>query len=216
MGKLFDINSNFFHFMTRVADCMFLSLLWLLACIPLVTIGASTTALYYCAVKVIREEEGGLWKSFWHSFRINFKQSTILSLPILLACGFWFAVLEAMAVAGQSSEPLYIVALMLLAVAIAWLHYIFSYIARFTDTLRVVLRNTFLICISEFPRSLLLLGMFVAVVVAIMLNWPVSPVILVFVPSVYMLIASFLLERIYRKYRKDEEESEGEEVISNE
>lgn len=196
--------------MTKVGDCILLSLLWIVASLPLVTIGASTTALYYSVIKVLREESGGVWKSFWHSFRVNFKQSTLIGVPILLACVFWAMTLEAMAVADQSGEPLYTVAMVLLGFAVMWLHYIFSYLARFTDKTRVVLRNSFLICIMNFPRSLLLLVVFVLLVIVMFMAMPGTLMLMFLIPAAYLWLASLLLEGAYQKYMEPEEENAEE------
>ena len=72
----FNMDNKFFQFMGQLADAFILSVLWLLACIPVVTAGASTTALFYTIHKVLRRQQGYLWSVFWDSFRSNFKQST--------------------------------------------------------------------------------------------------------------------------------------------
>lgn len=212
MGNFFSIDSKFFHFMTKVADCMILSVLWLLFSFPVVTAGAATVALYFSVVKILREEEGTIWRSFWGSFKTNFKQATIISVPALLAGSFWVQVLEAMAVNHQGGEPLYLVALVLLGITIMWLHYILSYLARFTDTIRVTLRNTFLICLGNLPNSLLMLALFATVVIVLYMIQPINPFLFLLVPSLYVLVVSLILERIYSKYNT----AAPEESTSNE
>ena len=64
-------------------DILYVSVLWILACIPIVTIGAATTALYYTVNKVVRHTRGYVWKDFWGAFRSNFKQSTIVWLVVM-------------------------------------------------------------------------------------------------------------------------------------
>ena len=59
LGKLFDIGD--------------LSIVFILFCIPVVTIGAALTALYYTTVKVVRRERGYVFHEFWHCFKTNFK-----------------------------------------------------------------------------------------------------------------------------------------------
>ena len=58
MAKLFDYNNIVWRFMGRVADLFFLTLLWAIGSLPLVTMGASTTALYYVALKMVKNQEG--------------------------------------------------------------------------------------------------------------------------------------------------------------
>ena len=72
MGKIFNLDSPFVQFMSRVADLMWLNILFLLCCIPIFTVGASTTAMYYVTLKMVRNEDSYITKSFIKSFKQNF------------------------------------------------------------------------------------------------------------------------------------------------
>lgn len=91
MAKLFDINNPVWKFMGRLADLFFLTILWAVCSLPIITIGASTTALYYVALKMAEGQEGYLRQDFFRSFKENFRQSTIVWL-VLLAFGVFFGV----------------------------------------------------------------------------------------------------------------------------
>ena len=80
---LFSLDNPVMRFLSRVADVMILNLLFLVCSIPIITIGASLSALYYCLFKIKEEEEGYLLKKFFHSFRQNFKQATLMWLIFL-------------------------------------------------------------------------------------------------------------------------------------
>ena len=69
MDDLFNYDNKFFRFMNKVADGFYVSILWILFCIPIVTAGASTTALYYTVHKSLRRNRGYVWKNFWESFK---------------------------------------------------------------------------------------------------------------------------------------------------
>lgn len=86
MNRLFTPDNPVMQFITKLAYSAYLNLLWFICCIPIVTIGASTTALYYVTLKIVKNEESGLTKAFFRSFKENFKQGTIIWL-ILLAAG---------------------------------------------------------------------------------------------------------------------------------
>ena len=74
--NLFSYDSPFSRFLYFVADIVTLHFLWILYSLPIITIGASTTALYYSCMKRIRTGEGYVTQNFRKSFRQNFKQST--------------------------------------------------------------------------------------------------------------------------------------------
>ena len=90
MGKIFSLDSPFVQFMNRVADIMWLNILFVICCIPVITIGASVTAMYYVTLKMVRNEESYITKSFFKSFKLNFKQATAIWLIILAAGGLFY------------------------------------------------------------------------------------------------------------------------------
>ena len=84
MRALFDMDNAFFRGMSKVADLCILNVVFLICCIPVFTIGAATTALAYVTLKMKDGEEGYILKSFFRSFRQNFKQSTVIWLLMVL------------------------------------------------------------------------------------------------------------------------------------
>lgn len=69
MKKYLNINNPIMRGLSRVADCLFLSVLWLVFSLPVITIGASSTALYTTVYRYIRRGEGYLWRTFWEAFK---------------------------------------------------------------------------------------------------------------------------------------------------
>ena len=84
MDKLFNMDNKFFTVMGRVADLIMLNVVCLICCLPIVTIGASLTALHYVTLKMARNEESYIIRSFFKSFKQNFKQATIINLIMLV------------------------------------------------------------------------------------------------------------------------------------
>ena len=78
MGRLFEIDGKLFHAMSKIADLVTLNLLWLICCLPVVTIGASTSALYCVTLKMAGNEDTYVCSSFFHSLKENMKQSLII------------------------------------------------------------------------------------------------------------------------------------------
>lgn len=91
MAKLFDLNNPVWKFMGRLADIFVLTVLWLVCSLPVLTIGASTTALYYVTLKIAEGKEGYLCRHFFTTFKENFRQSTLVWL-IMLVLGIFFGV----------------------------------------------------------------------------------------------------------------------------
>ena len=87
MGRIFGLESPFMNFLNRVADLIWLNILTMICCIPVVTIGASLTAMNYVLLKMAKNEEGYITKAFFKSFKQNFKQATLILLIQLVIYG---------------------------------------------------------------------------------------------------------------------------------
>lgn len=192
----------------KTTEMMLLSILWAVASLPIFTIGAASSALYYAVVKVIRNSEGYAWDEFWHGFRINFKQATKLWIPavILLAgLGVDIIIVHLMSVAGMAGRWTMIIFALILAFGLMWLIYIFAYIARFQDTIKTVLFNTIWMTLFHFVHSLLLLIVFIAMVGAVFIFPVVLPFAVFFFPGFYGVIAASVLEARFKLHMPKEE-----------
>lgn len=204
MGELFNLDNKFFQGINKIIDCVCLSFLWLLLCIPVVTAGAATTALYYTVNKVIRNNRSYIWKEFWHAFRTNFKQSTLVWLILIFIyaiMGIDCYIMFQFAKAGVSYGSLYIVFAMLMLIVTMWANYLFPYMARFENTLKAVLKNCVIMALLNLGKSFVLL---VLLLVALVVAYIFFPAIMI-LPAVYMLLANLILEKVFVKYMKPED-----------
>ena len=71
-----NYDNIFIRMLSRVGDAMLLSILFVLSCVPIITIGTAFTSLYYTAMKGISGDDGYIWKFYTRSFKQNFKQAT--------------------------------------------------------------------------------------------------------------------------------------------
>ncbi len=210
MGQIFNMDNKFFQFLNKAVDCVGLSVLWLLCCVPVVTAGAATTAMYYTVNKVIRHSRGYVWSEFWHAFRANFKQSTIAWLIVFAATIFMAMdcyIMYQFAKAGESIGKMFVVFVVFIALILIWGIYLFPYIARFENVTKAVLKNAGLIAIANLPWTLLL---FVLYLISVFVAWLIPPTIML-VPGVYMVLANLVLERVFRKYMTEEDLAAEEE-----
>ena len=91
MSNLIDPDRPLLAFITKMAYSAYLNILWLICCLPIVTIGASTTALFYVTLKMAEDRDDGLTGMFFRAFRQNFLPATKLWL-ILLGTGAFLAI----------------------------------------------------------------------------------------------------------------------------
>lgn len=82
---LLKTDNPVFSFMGKLGHVVLLNVIWLLCCLPVVTAGASTTALFYVARKIAVDEDYRVCRDFFRSFKANWKQTTVLWIPLLAA-----------------------------------------------------------------------------------------------------------------------------------
>lgn len=210
MSAIFNYDNKFSQGMNKLVNIFFISVLWLVWCVPIVTVGASTTAMYYTVNKVLRHNRSYVFKEFWSAFKSNFKQSTILWL-ILLAVGALMSVdayiMKAFYEAGSEIGKMYVVFYILILFEIIYSIYIFANLARFENTNKQIVKNAAIMSIAHLPWSLLMLALLALVV---FLDLLLPPLIIV-LPAVYMWLCNLILEKIFRKYMSDESLLEEEE-----
>lgn len=139
-----------------VADIALLNLYFLLCAIPVVTIGASVTALYR-AMFLLARDEGRATKNFFAAFRENFGRATVLWLCVLLAGALFFLdwrIAGAYAFPGARAVRVAIAVIMILL--LFWLQYVFPLIAQFNNTVGRTARNAALMAVRHFPVTIVL------------------------------------------------------------
>ena len=82
--KIFDLDSPLMNVLNKMADLMWLNILTLICCIPVITAGAALTSMHYVALKIVRNEESYITRSFFKSFKTNFRQATLIWLLLML------------------------------------------------------------------------------------------------------------------------------------
>ena len=214
MDQIFNLDNKFFRGVTKIIDCVWLSMLWFVCCIPVFTIGAATTALYYTVNKTIKNDRGYASSEFFSSFKSNFKQSTVIwliFLAIYALLGFDGYVMYQYAEAGVEIGKIYIVFFVFGAIVTMWGFYVFPYIARFENTTKNVLKNTVYIAISNVHWTIIMTVLFIAMWVGIYLFMPIALVM----PVLYQLLKNIAIEHVFKKYMTPEDLALEEERNRN-
>ena len=167
--NLFQFDSPVMMLIGKVADFIILNILWMICCIPVVTIGAATTAKYTIAMRIVRNEDSGVIRPFFQSFKENFKQATsiwcILMAAIMVCIMDWYWIREK----GNDISHYYVVAvfvisIMLLCVCMS----VFPFIARFKVTIKEAIKAAIILSVLQFfkfvPIALLEAGTFIAAI----------------------------------------------------
>ena len=166
MKQFFDTDKPVWRFFTKLACMVELNLLWLFCSLPIVTFGASTAALYYTMLKVVRGEDYGLIQIFLRSFKAHLKQGSILGM-IALAAGVLVAFdLNFYVIAPGRIESIFqvfqlVVAILYLMVLI-WL---FLVLAKFDNTTLNIIQSAFFLSIRHFGYTLMMIATAVSITI---------------------------------------------------
>ena len=155
MKGLFHTDSTLYRILSFIADLVMLNLLALICSIPIVTIGAVSTALIYSTEK-LGKGDGALVTSFFHSFKQNFRQSTLLWVLLLLcaaAIGFCIVFCRLL-----GNVPILIVAIVALVIWGAVSSWVFPLAAKFYFPTKSAFRNAALCAIAYWPVSLVMIA----------------------------------------------------------
>lgn len=175
---MFKYDNKFHRIMTFGFDFLMLNALFLIMSLPVVTIGANVTALYSVGFQILKKDESSLYKTYFKSFKENFKQATgvwCLFLGIILIL-FWNLTLL-----GQTTDIPSIVStltIIFLLITLIFLLYMFPLISKFENSLYVHAKNILLLSIGYFPYTILLM----------LVNFGPMFIVYRWFPSQYMLV----------------------------
>ena len=210
MGWLFDIHNPVMRWIIKIFDCICLSLLWAIACLPIVTIGAATTALFAAIHRYIRLEEGGMLKTFFLAFRENFKRSTLCWLVALIILALLVVdalVFRTMAIQGQWLGKLYWLMLLLFGVASTWIAFLFSYAERFDGSVKDVLKLSLLLMVLHPVKAVTVLLILLAGAALVV----IGPVALSIVPALACWLCDIVIADVFSVHLREEDRQKLED-----
>lgn len=203
--NLFNPENSFWEFMTNMTNVLFVGLIWLICCLPIITIGASTTALYDYSLKLADSTDGYVLKSFFKAFKNNFVKSTILWIFMLLGTGF--LVIDAYICLRMGTAFSKFLFFAIIAIGILYFIiciYIFPVLAFFRVNVKEVIKNAFIMGVGNLPLTLLIIiilgiGGFIIYTV---------PYLIFALGSFVAYVSSFCYLSVFKKYVYLKEEGE--------
>lgn len=217
MSNLFSTNSPLWRALNKVADLIWLNILFIIFCIPVFTIGSALSAMYSVTLKMCTNEEGAISQNFFNAFKINFKQATVLWL-IMLGIGiFLIADFLMVPVLGGT---LYDVSFWILCVIgilyIMTFSYLFPLQSKFENTIKRTLMNALLLSIRHLLPTTVLVSLLTATPGLILYFKPellvqFLPLVILILFSGIAFLNSKLLTPIFQSYILLQEEQKSEE-----
>lgn len=157
--KLFNPDSRIMIFLSRVEDLVILNILWLVCCIPVVTIGASTTAMYHVIRHWQKDSVSSIMRDFFQSFKEDFKQATPVYLILLIPTVA--VVMNAMLIfnpENSAAVPSYLLVIWFISALILLFisSFVYPVMAFFADSIFKTLRNAMVLALANLPRTILI------------------------------------------------------------
>ncbi len=212
--KLFSTENPVWRAMDRMGDLMILNFLFIFFSIPIVTIGASTTALYTMTFKLLDETEGNIIKNYFKAFKNNFKQATAIWL-VVLSAGLFLAYDAYLSYVSTSiiAKILMGVIILVALVYAMWVSWIFPVQSKFDNPVKVNMKNAALMMVIHmFPTTLLIT---VLNIVPLLLLWFYTSLFFAVLPFVAFLMFAFIaynnskqLKKAFANYIPESEFSE--------
>ncbi|MBQ8305510.1 MAG: DUF624 domain-containing protein [Blautia sp.] len=212
MDRIFNMDNKFFQFMGRIADLMLLNVLCIVCCIPVITIGASLSSMYYVTLKMVRDEESYITRSFFHSFKQNIKQSIPITL-IMLAAGvlLYIDIGIGRSMEGMAGRVLFVMFMFMAILYLMIFIYIHPMLAKFYNSIRNLFVNSLLMGLRHLPLTFVM--MIITAVPLLVLLVPdgriaaILTLLLILLGIPLMAYAkSMILVRIFDKYIPAESE----------
>ncbi len=208
--KLFDLDSPIMRILSRIADLMLLNLMAAICCIPIITAGASFTALHYTALKMARNEETYIIKGFFKSFKDNFKQATIIWLLFLFVLAVLVGDFLIMRNIEAIPNAIRVVVMVVTILVLLTGTFLFPVLAKFDNPVLRTIKNAFVISIMQFPKA----------IVMFILNWlpwvllvsviQIVPLCVFFGFSAPAYASAFMYSKFFKKLEDQIHEKNGD------
>lgn len=203
--RLFDFDGNFYTYTGKIFDLIVVSVYWLLGCIPVITIGASFSALYAAVTKSVRHDRDSISKQFWHAY----KQNLLPSIPLtLIYGGVIFAMLLNIGILDAKTDSLWgLFFIVLYAFTIVFFIvsacYVFPALSRFAMPTGWLVKLSFYMAVRHLPISILLFLLFAVSYLALLYQMA----LFLLIPGIVSFAASAMIEPLLERHVPKEEKT---------
>lgn len=209
MKDIFSMEGPLISFLNKATDLVVLNFIYIICSIPLITIGASTTALYYVTLRMSKNEEGYIIKDFFRSFKENFRQATIIWFILLCMGGIigveFFVINNMEGTLAFAVECVIFLGILLFAFEML---YVFPVLARFENTVKSTMKNALFISILQIPKTLAMLVFSSIPIILVLTSLRWLPLFAAFGFSVASYTNACWMDKIFKRFEPEESEEE--------
>lgn len=197
--KIFDLDSPLMNVLNKMADLMWLNILTLICCIPVITAGAALTSMHYVALKIVRNEESYITRSFFKPLRpISARQPIWLLLMLVAAIlgGDYYIITKS---GMQFSQVLVVLIMAAGVLVICTSLYVFPVLAKFDNTIMGTIRNAFIMSILQLPKTVVMFVMAFFPLIIYLVSLRLIPIIFLFGFSLPAYASAMLYNKFFQK-----------------
>lgn len=209
MDKIFNLDSPVMQILNKIADLVWLNLLTMICCIPIITAGAAFTAQHYVVLKMVRNQEGYITRSFFKSFKTNFRQATCIWLIFLAFILMFVGDIYIFAYTEMNFPRILIILVCAAAIILSLVGvYIFPVLARFDNSIKNTIRNAFMIAIISLPRTIAMLLISALPIILLRISLRLVPISALLGFSGTAYLCAMLYNGVFKKFEPEEGEAE--------
>ncbi|MCI8693695.1 MAG: DUF624 domain-containing protein [Lachnospiraceae bacterium] len=198
--KLFNLDSPLMQALNKMADLMWLNILTMICCIPIITIGPAMTAMHYMALKMARDEECYITRDYFKSFKLNFRQGTLIWLLMLFILAVLAGDFYIMNYSGlEFGTPLRIILIVISFLVLFVMTFVFPVLAKFDNTVLRTIKNAFFIAVLQFPKTILMMILAVAPAGLFLFFPQITPIIFLFGLAAPAWVSAKLYSGFFKK-----------------
>ena len=198
--------------MTTVFDLFIINILWIIFCLPIITIGPSTAAMFYTLMERLRGSGGYIHKDFFHSFKVNLKQGMLLGIPTTLIGVFLVLDMYLCYNAGRGIYSFFFFFFGVFLIFWAFFTlYIFPLLGCFERTTKQFIVWAFTLSIKNLPRTILMW----VVILAGLFICRYLPALLFIMFGLLGQFCAVMMFSIFKPYMPDPEEDDLPEPEGN-
>lgn len=214
--NFFSVDSPLYKFMNRLLDILKLNAMWILCSIPIVTMGAATTAAYTITLKMVDEEEGYIAEPFWREFKTNLKKGSIIGVILLVASYAIYLDIQLYQASESGNLLFLIIAIIAIYLLVMHMLYAFPLLARYENSVINTLRNSYSIAAKFLGRTILLIAILLFEFIIIFWNTTTIFVGILIGPACIVLTISGFVKPFFAEIERENEVHVEEEKAAEE
>jgi len=215
-SSFFNLDNPIFKFLSTLVDLVALNVMFVISCIPIITIGTALTSLQYVMVTGWDTQNSHLIKMYTKSFRQNFKQSTLVWLILLVVGAFlgftgWMVYQQSKVDDSVMFMAFVVIFAIICFVYLCIFTYVLPVIAKFENTTGMMFKNALILAVSHLPSTLIAWLVFAIAMYFILSNLVVAAFAVLILCAVIAYFQSRVFRNVLAPYLKEERHYDGDE-----